>query len=201
MTSIVLSIIATALIIGSFYLFGARPLGFGVSMLLGLLCLVTGILMMRRADPPDKSAPEEPKPETTTQEPPKPNTSTPDVPKPAVPKPTVSISVSRSDSSDEPIYCYPRVHIAGTRYHEAAADLMVGDELEVIPDPDNEHDPDAVGVYRADDGELVGFIHRDSRHKQMVLDYYPRDDWRIEAEVSDVVDESNIYMELRFYRL
>lgn len=201
MTSTVLSIIATALIIGSFYLFGARPLGFGTSMLLGLLCLVTGILMMRRADPPDKSAPEEPRPETTTQEPPKPNTSTLDVPKPAASKPTVSISVSRSDSSDEPVYCYSHVHIAGTRYHEAAADLIVGDELEVIPDPDNEHDPDAVGIYRADNDELVGFIHRDSLHKQMVLDYYPRDDWRIEAEVSDVVDDSKIYMELRFYRL
>lgn len=201
MTSTVLSIIATALIIGSFYLFGARPLGFGVSMLLGLLCLITGILMMRRADPPDKSAPEDPKPETTTQESPKPNTSAQDVPKPAASKPTVSISVSRSDSSDEPVYCYSHVHIAGTRYHEAAADLMVGDELEVIPDPDNEHDPDAVGVYRADDGELVGFVHRDSQHKQMVLDYYPRDDWHIEAEVSDVVDDSKIYMELRFYRL
>lgn len=201
MTSTVLSIIATALIIGSFYFFGARPFGFGFSVLLGLLCLITGILMMRRADPPDKPAPEEPKPETTTQEPPKPNTSTPDVPKPAASKPTVSISVSRSDSSDEPVYCYSHVHIAGTRYHEAAADLIVGDELEVIPDPDNEHDPDAVGIYRADNDELVGFIHRDSLHKQMVLDYYPRDDWRIEAEVSDVVDDSKIYMELRFYRL
>lgn len=201
MTSIVLSIIATALIIGSFYFFGARPFGFGFSVLLGLLCLITGILMMRRADPPDKSAPEDPKPETTTQEPQKPNTSTPDVLKPTVSKPAVSISVSRSDSSDEPVYCYSHVHIAGTRYHEAAADLIVGDELEVIPDPDNEHDPDAVGIYRADNDELVGFIHRDSLHKQMVLDYYPRDDWRIEAEVSDVVDDSKIYMELRFYRL
>lgn len=195
MLTAILYTLSTALLIGSFLLIGFRP--FGGAVPLGLLCLIVGILLIRhtiRHDPANRGEYRKDLPPAA----PKPAPPNPEASKPVI---TVTSSLESDDNDGEPVYCYPRVHIAGTRYHEAAADLMVGDELEVIPDPDNEHDPDAVGVYRADDGELVGFIHRDSRHKQMVLDYYPRDDWYIEAEVSDVVDDSKIYMELRFYRL
>jgi hypothetical protein len=56
------------------------------------------------------------------------------------------------------------VHVAGVSYREdALADPSFdpGRRLALVPEPENEHDPNAVGIWNADRSLQLGYVPRD----------------------------------------
>lgn len=70
-----------------------------------------------------------------------------------------------------------RFHIAGLAYHEAAlvlSELKIGDELDMVLEPDNPYDSNAVALYFKD--VMLGYIPRDRNQTIAQLTYFGHTD-------------------------
>lgn len=94
----------------------------------------------------------------------------------------------------EPTYFYERVYVAGCR-HCSILGVEPGMDLELVADPENEHDSNAIQVICQ--GSCIGYVPK-KVHQEMVLDFWKRGQ-TVEAQVDEVEDE-DVYMSLAFYR-
>ncbi|HEY6584974.1 MAG TPA: HIRAN domain-containing protein [Gaiellaceae bacterium] len=93
----------------------------------------------------------------------------------------------RDAASGEPVrWEDPRVtvvHVAGVSYREEAlpdASFDPGRRLALVPEPDNEHDPNAVGIWNEDRSLQLGYVPRD-RTAEVRGDEQAVSLWRVEG--------------------
>ena len=88
-------------------------------------------------------------------------------------------------------------HIAGFQHHDGALvldQLKVGAKLEMVPERDNPHDPEAVALYFAD--VMLGYVPRDDNGLISLLAYYGHSDV-FEARVLQVNPEADPWKQVR----
>lgn len=88
-------------------------------------------------------------------------------------------------------------HIAGFQYHDGAlvlSDLKAGDCLELVPEPDNPQDSEAVAVkYK---GTMLGYVPSDMSAPLAVMMYYGHAAV-FECRVLQVAPEKNPWRQVR----
>lgn len=88
-------------------------------------------------------------------------------------------------------------HIAGFQHHDGAlvlSQIKAGDALELVPEPDNPHDPDAVAVkFR---GTMLGYVPADSVGPLSVMFHYGHADV-FECIVIQVAPENDPWKQVR----
>ena len=95
------------------------------------------------------------------------------------------------------VYSYPDVEYFVPEYYYARASAVPPHQaLALNPDPSNEHDADAVGIYY--DGRLVGYMYK-NKLRDMAVDFLNKDDRSVMA-VSLLWKENKPVMGLYFYR-
>lgn len=88
-------------------------------------------------------------------------------------------------------------HVAGFQFHDGAlvlSEIKVGDVLELVPEPDNPHDPDAVAVkFR---GTMLGYVPAESAGPLAVMFHYGHKD-AFECRAIQVAPDKDPWKQLR----
>ena len=97
----------------------------------------------------------------------------------------------------EPSRLVVAFHVAGFQYWDGAlvlGDLEVGDELELVPEPDNPHDASAVAL--SYNGSKLGYVPRDDNELISLLCFYGHEDI-LEVRVQQVDPEADPWKQVR----
>lgn len=87
--------------------------------------------------------------------------------------------------------------VAGTRYYHAAKDVAEGDNVYLVPEPTNEHDPDAIMVLNMQEQKL-GYVPRN--YTNMFLPYLNQGT-QYKATVSKILYESVPLILVEFFEM
>ena len=91
-------------------------------------------------------------------------------------------------------YSYDDVLIAGTKYYNIPKDINIGTSLDLIPEPENKYDSNAIAVFA--NGEKIGHVPK-NRLQDMIHDFIKRGDI-LTARISSI-NEDSIKMAVDFY--
>lgn len=88
-------------------------------------------------------------------------------------------------------------HIAGFQFHDGAlvlSQLKAGDTLELVPEPDNPHDPEAVAIKF--NGTMLGYVPGDQNGALSVMMHFGHTDV-FECRVLQVAPERSPWHQVR----
>jgi hypothetical protein len=94
-------------------------------------------------------------------------------------------------------YYYPRVKICKEKYVSIVDRINVGDWIDLIPEPTNQYDKNAIVVSCRSTNTKLGYIYRGT-HQEMCC-RWEKNDKLLLSKITEIDSENNVYIYLAFY--